>query len=59
MKTTADHLMKMNHYPGSSCPAMGEAVRSRMPRQKAKRSFKGGKSGNPNYGNYNPRADEG
>jgi hypothetical protein len=60
MKTDiSTKLMRANHYPGSSCPAMGEGTRPHLPRQKPKRSAKGGRSGSGSQPNYRASADEG
>ena len=52
-------LMAACHYPGGSKPAMGQPVKSKMPKQKPKRSAKGGRSGSGSPPAYSADSDEG
>lgn len=44
--------MRVNHYPGSSTPKMGEGVRPYMPKQRPRKSFAGDRSGSGSKGAY-------
>lgn len=54
----SERLMRANHYPGTSTPAMGPgSVGRKMPRQKTKRSPKGGRPSSMSPPNYNYAKD--